>query len=97
MAYKFIFRFTAQNEFESLTQGQKKAIFEKLKTIEVDPMGQGKTLVGYESLRRVKAGNVRAIYDPEPDAKGHISILRIGTNHSVYELEELAKKYLAKR
>lgn len=37
---------------------------------------------------------MRAIYDPEPDSKGRIFVLRIGTDHSVYDLEELIKEYL---
>lgn len=93
MAYRFVFRFTAQKEFENLTQGQRKAIFEKLKAIEADPFAEGKTLDGYAPLRRAKAGGVRVVYDPEPDAQGRLWILRIGADHSVYEgLEDLWDK-----
>jgi mRNA-degrading endonuclease RelE of RelBE toxin-antitoxin system len=47
MAYKFVFRASAQKEFESLTQGQRKAISEKLKALEADPFAEGKTLEKY--------------------------------------------------
>jgi mRNA-degrading endonuclease RelE of RelBE toxin-antitoxin system len=93
MAYKFVFRRSAQKEFENLTQGQRKAISEKLKALESDPFAEGKTLDGYAPLRRVKAGDVRVIYDPEPDVRGRLSIWRIGVDHSIYELEGLFKEY----
>jgi len=75
-------------------QGQKKAIAEKIKALEVDPFVEGKTLDRYPPLRRVKAGDARMIYDPEPDANGRLSILVFGTDHSIYEHDELFKEYL---
>jgi mRNA-degrading endonuclease RelE of RelBE toxin-antitoxin system len=92
MVYKFVFRGSAQKEFESLTQGQRKAISEKLKTLETNPLADGKTLEKYAPLRRVKAGDVRVIYDQDPDPKDRISIWRIGTDHSIYELDDLFKE-----
>ncbi len=97
MAYKVVFRFTAEKEFENLTQGQWKAIAAKIDAITINPMVEGKTLIGYAPLRRVKAGEVRMVYDPEPDAQGRISILRFGTDHSVYGLNELAQNYWSKK
>jgi mRNA-degrading endonuclease RelE of RelBE toxin-antitoxin system len=97
MGYKFVFHSNAQKEFENLTQGQRKAISDKFRSLEVDPMADGKTLDGYAPLRRVKAGDVRVIYDPEPDSKGRLFILRIGTDHSIYDLGELAENYWSKR
>jgi mRNA-degrading endonuclease RelE of RelBE toxin-antitoxin system len=59
MNYKFVFRASAHKEFESLTQGQRKAISEKLRALEADPFAEGRTLERYAPLRRVKAGGVR--------------------------------------
>ena len=85
-----------RKEFEKLTRGQRKAISEKLKPLEIDPFAEGKTLERYAPLRRVKAGDVRVIYDPEPDSKGRLSIWRVGTDHIVYDdLEELFGEYLS--
>jgi len=89
MAYKVVFRGDSSKEFDHLTQGQQKAIAAKIDAIAIDPMADGKTLEGYAPLRRVKAGDVRMVYDPEPDAQGRISILRFGTDHSVYDLDRL--------
>jgi len=97
MGYKFVFRADAQKEFENLTQGQKKAISEKLKAFESDPPAEGKTLEKYAPLRRVKAGGVRVIYDPEPDARGRLSIWRVGTDHSIYDLDQLFQVYLSEK
>ncbi len=97
MAYKFIFRHNAQKEFENLTQGQRKAISDKLRTLESHPHAEGKTLKGCAPLRRVKAGDVRVIYDPEPDARGRLSIWRIGVDHSIYALEELFGEYQSEK
>jgi mRNA-degrading endonuclease RelE of RelBE toxin-antitoxin system len=93
MVYKFVFRASAQKEFERLSQGQRKAISEKLKALEADPFAEGKTIEKYAPLRRVKAGDVRVIFDPEADAKGRLFIWRIGSDHSVYDLDDLFKEY----
>jgi mRNA-degrading endonuclease RelE of RelBE toxin-antitoxin system len=67
--YKVIFRRSAEKEFDALTQGQRKALFEKLKLLESDSAPPDTVeLKGYAPLRRIKAGDVRAIYD-EPDTK----------------------------
>ena len=96
MAYRFVFRANAQKEFDNLTQGQRKAISEKLKLLEIDPFAEGKTLERYAPLRRVKAGDVRVVYDPEPDSKGWLSIWRVSTDHIVYDdLERLFGQYLS--
>jgi mRNA-degrading endonuclease RelE of RelBE toxin-antitoxin system len=94
MAYKFVLRGDSRREFEHLTQGQKKAISDKLKILEIDPLAEGKTLERYAPWRRVKAGDVRVIYDPRPDANGRLSIFRFGLDHSVYELDDLFKAYI---
>lgn len=85
MGYKVIFRKSAEKEFDALSQGQRKALFEKLKLLEDDPAPpETVELEGYAPLRRIKAGDARAIYD-EPDALGRIFILRVGTDHGVYD------------
>jgi mRNA interferase RelE/StbE len=85
VGYKVIFRRSAEKEFNALTQGQRKALFERLKLLESDPAPPDTVeLKGYAPLRRIKAADVRAIYD-EPDAKQRIFILRIGTDHTVYD------------
>ena len=85
MAYRVIFRTSAEKEFAALTQGQKKALFAKLKLLETDPAPfESVELKGYAPLRRIKAGDARAIYD-EPDEKGRIFILRVGTDHDIYD------------
>jgi hypothetical protein len=33
------------------------------------------------------------IFDPEADAKGRLFIWRIGSDHSVYDLDDLFKEY----
>ncbi len=90
MGYTVIFSESAEKEFEALTPGRKKALFLKLKLLEDDPApAETVELRGYAPLRRIKAGDARAIYD-EPDAKGRIFVLRIGVDHDVYEnIEEL--------
>jgi mRNA-degrading endonuclease RelE of RelBE toxin-antitoxin system len=86
----------AEQEFYRLSRVQQKAIAIKLKSLEKTPCpDDSKELDGYPPLRRIKAGDVRAIYDPEPDSKGRIFVWRIGTDHSIYELEELFKEYQA--
>jgi mRNA-degrading endonuclease RelE of RelBE toxin-antitoxin system len=83
--YKVIFRKTAEKEFDALSQGQKKALFEKLKLLQHDPAPpETIELKGYAPLRRIKAGNARAIYDA-PDAMGRIFVLRVGASHGIYE------------
>lgn len=90
MGYTVIFRESAEKEFDALSPGRKKALFQKLKLLEDDPApAETVELQGYAPLRRIKAGDARAIYD-EPDAKGRIFILRVGTDHDMYEdIEEL--------
>jgi mRNA interferase RelE/StbE len=90
LRYKVIFDQRAEKEFEALSQGQRKALFDKLKILETNPAPPGTVeLKGYAPLRRIKAGDARAIYD-EPDAKGRIFVLRIGTDHDIYEnIEQL--------
>jgi len=84
VTYRVIFRKSAEKEFDALSQGQRKALFDKLKLLESNPAPvETVELKGYAPLRRIKAGNVRAIYDP-PDERGRIFILRIGTDHDVY-------------
>jgi mRNA-degrading endonuclease RelE of RelBE toxin-antitoxin system len=92
--FKVVFRESAQREFERLSGVQRKEIYNRLKSLETDPCpADSKMLDKYAPLRRIKAGNVRAIYDPEPDSRNRIFILRIGIDHSIYELEELIKEY----
>ena len=85
MGYRVIFRKSAEKEFDALTQGQKKALFDKLKLLEDDPApSESAELKGYAPLRRIKAGDARAIFD-EPDTKGRIFILRVGSDHDIYD------------
>jgi mRNA-degrading endonuclease RelE of RelBE toxin-antitoxin system len=92
VTYAVIFEKNAQKEFEALSDGERKAIFKELKKLEntYEPKGY-KELKGYSPLKRVKSSGVRAVYD-EPNGRNRIFILRIGTNHSVYDdLRELLK------
>jgi mRNA-degrading endonuclease RelE of RelBE toxin-antitoxin system len=83
--YKVIFDERAEKEFAALSQGQRKAIFDKLKLLETDPAPPGSVeLKKYAPLRRIKAGDARAIYD-EPDGNDRIFVLRIGTDQSIYQ------------
>jgi mRNA-degrading endonuclease RelE of RelBE toxin-antitoxin system len=76
-----------QRDFGRLSRVQQKAILKKLKSLESDPRpADSKELEGFAPLRRIKAGDVRAIYDPEPDARDRIWVWRIGTDHELYEL-----------
>jgi mRNA-degrading endonuclease RelE of RelBE toxin-antitoxin system len=76
-----------QRDFDRLSRVQQKAILEKLKSLESDPRPAGsKELEGFAPLRRIKAGDVRAIYDPEPDTRDRIWVWRIGTDHEIYGL-----------
>jgi mRNA-degrading endonuclease RelE of RelBE toxin-antitoxin system len=85
VGYKVIFRESAEKEFDALSQGRRKALFEKLKLLEEDPAPAGTLeLEGYAPLRRIKAGDARAISDA-PDAQGRIFILRIGEDHRIYD------------
>jgi mRNA-degrading endonuclease RelE of RelBE toxin-antitoxin system len=91
---KVQFRKSAQREFERLSRVQKKAIYDKLKSLESDPCpDDSEELEGHAPLRRIKEGEVRAIYDPVPDSRDRIFIWRIGVDHTIYELEELFKEY----
>lgn len=93
MGYTVIFRESAQKEFEALSQGRKKALFDKLKLLESDPAPpETVELEGYAPLRRIKAGDARAIYE-EPDSRNRIYILRVGIDHDIYEnMDELVEK-----
>jgi mRNA interferase RelE/StbE len=85
LRYRVIFDERAEKEFEALTQGERKALFDKLKLLEKHPAPPGTVeLKGYAPLRRIKAGDARAIYD-EADANRRIFVLRVGTDHDVYE------------
>lgn len=76
-----------QRDFDRLSRVQQKAILKKLKSLESDPRpADSKELDGFAPLRRIKAGDVRAIYDPEPDTRDRIWVWRIGTDHELYEL-----------
>jgi mRNA-degrading endonuclease RelE of RelBE toxin-antitoxin system len=90
--YKVIFRRSAEKEFDALSQGQRKALYEKLKLLEINPAPpETVELEGYALLRRIKAEDARAIYDA-PDAAGRIFVLRIGTDHGIYDaLDELLR------
>ena len=84
----------AQRDFDRLNRVNQKSILAKLKFLESDPCpDDSKELEGYAPLRRIKAVDVRAIYDPEPDSRDRIWVWRIGTDHSIYELDELFKEY----
>ena len=97
MAYKAVFRGNALKEFEGLSQGQKKAIAKKIKAIQADPFARGSVeLKKYAPLRRIKAGDARMIYDPEPDTQGQLSMWRFGVDHSIYDdLGDLYEAYLS--
>jgi mRNA-degrading endonuclease RelE of RelBE toxin-antitoxin system len=88
-----------QRDFDRLSRIQQKAILEKLKSLESDPYPAGsKELEGFAPLRRIKAGDVRAIYDPEPDSWDRIWVWRIGTDHEIYELlGELLEEWARER
>jgi hypothetical protein len=98
MAYRAVFRGDSFKEFQRLTQGQRKAIAVKIDAIETDPFAEGSiALASYAPLRRIKASDAKMIYDPEPDANGRLSILAFGTDHSIYERDELLKEWLRDR
>ena len=83
--YRVIFDERAEREFEALTQGQKKALFNKLRLLTTNPApAETVELKGYAPLRRIKAGDARAIYD-EPDSNGRIFIMRVGSDHEIYQ------------
>jgi mRNA-degrading endonuclease RelE of RelBE toxin-antitoxin system len=96
--YKVIFDRNAEREFAALSEGQRKTIFEKLKALADNPAPmESVQLEGYSPLRRIKAGDVRAIFD-QPDVRGRIFVLRFGTDHDVYEdLDELIERDAPKR
>ena len=87
------FRQSAEREFDRLSRVQQIAIYNKLKSLESDPCpADSKELEDYAPLRRIKASNVKAIYDPEPpDTSSRIFIWRIGVTHSIYDFEELSQ------
>jgi len=90
VSYKVIIKPSAEKQFSSLSQGQKKAILSKLKELRQNPRPPGAIrLRNHETLWRVKHRNVRAIYD-EPDENNVIYVLRIGVDHSIYaDLDKL--------
>ena len=60
MGYTVIFGEMAEKEFEALSPGRKKALFQKLKLLESDPApAEAVMLRGYAPLRRIKAGDAR--------------------------------------
>src|SRR5215470_13807032 len=98
MAFRAVFRGDALKEFEHLTPGQRKAIAKQIDAIEADPFTEDSVeLEGFAPLRRIKAGDARVIYDPEPDAQGRLSLLAFGTDHSIYDLDERFKEYLSEK
>ena len=83
--YRVIFEAAAAQQFESLSQGQRKALSDQLNLLKNDAMPQSsKELRGYEPLRRIKAKDVRAIYQP-PDSRNRIMILAVGARRSIYD------------
>lgn len=91
MANKVVWIKQAENEFAALSQGQRKAIVKEIDQLYSDlkPAGSDE-LKGYAPLRRLKAGMIRAIYDPSTGPE-KARILRIGhRKQGVYDkLEEL--------
>lgn len=92
--YHVIFEAEAAQQFERLSQGQRKALSDQLNLLKYDATPQSsKDLEGYEPLRRIKAKDVRAIYQP-PDSRNRILILAVGARRSIYDdLGDLLKKY----
>ena len=92
--YRVIFEATAAQQFERLSQGQRKALSDQLNLLKNDATPQSsKELEGYEPLRRIKAKDVRAIYQP-PDSRNRIMILAVGARRSIYDdLNDLLGKY----
>jgi mRNA-degrading endonuclease RelE of RelBE toxin-antitoxin system len=81
--YHVIFEAAAAQQFERLGQGQRKALSEQLNLLKNDAMPQSsKELQGYEPLRRIKAKDVRAIYQP-PDSRNRIVILAVGARSTM--------------
>jgi mRNA-degrading endonuclease RelE of RelBE toxin-antitoxin system len=92
--YKLVFRESAQREFERLGTVEKRAIDRKFQILENDPCpAESKAIDKYAPLRRIKAGHVRVIYDPEPDSRNRLYILRVGIDHSIYDLDDLVRDY----
>jgi mRNA-degrading endonuclease RelE of RelBE toxin-antitoxin system len=91
--YRVIFEAVAAQQFERLSQGQRKALSEQLNLLKNDATPQSaKALKGYEPLRRIKAKDVRAIYQP-PDSRNRIVILAVGARRSIYDdLGDLLEK-----
>jgi mRNA interferase RelE/StbE len=92
--YHVIFEAEAALQFERLSQGQRKALNEQLNLLKNDAAPQSsKELVGYEPLRRIKAKDVRAIYQP-PDSRDRILILAVGSRRTIYDdLSDWLEKY----
>jgi mRNA-degrading endonuclease RelE of RelBE toxin-antitoxin system len=83
--YHVIFEAAAAQQFEKLSQGQRKALSDQLNLLKNDATPQSsKELEGYEPLRRIKAEDVRAIYQP-PDGRNRIMILAVGARRSIYD------------
>jgi mRNA-degrading endonuclease RelE of RelBE toxin-antitoxin system len=92
--YRGVFEAEAAQQFERLSQGQRKALSEQLTLLKNDATPQSsKDLEGYDPLRRIKAKDVRAIYQP-PDSRNRILILAVGARRSIYDdLSDLLEKY----
>jgi mRNA-degrading endonuclease RelE of RelBE toxin-antitoxin system len=76
--HKIVWIKKAEKEFAALSQGQRKAISDEIDKLVAGPEPPGSDeLEGYSPLRRLKAGMIRAIYDPQAGPK-KIRILRIG-------------------
>jgi mRNA-degrading endonuclease RelE of RelBE toxin-antitoxin system len=75
----------AERQFDHLSQGQKKAIFNKIKELRKNSKPAGAiSLEGYPHLWRISAGNVRAIFE-QPNSSGEIFVLRIARRRVAYD------------
>jgi mRNA-degrading endonuclease RelE of RelBE toxin-antitoxin system len=83
-----------RENLKRLSTVEKRAIDRKFQVLENDPCpAESKALDKYAPLRRIKAGYVRVIYDPEPDSRNRLYILRVGIDHSIYDLDDLLRDY----
>jgi mRNA-degrading endonuclease RelE of RelBE toxin-antitoxin system len=92
--YRVIFDAAAAQQFDRLSQGQRKALSEQLNLLKNDATPpSSRELDGYEPLRRIKAKDVRAIYQP-PDSRNKILILSVVSRRSIYDdLFDLLERY----
>ncbi len=86
MPLKVRFLVEAEKDVARLSQGKRKAVFDKLDEIKVDPHLSGsKPLREFDNIRRVKARDISIVYEP-PNNGGEVLVVAVGKSPAIYSV-----------